>query len=100
MKDGAAATCTSPVRRLIDPRTGRPVSGNVAAVTVIAPSAGTAEALAQAVLVLGTKDGLALVDQSPGAACLILEYSPSPAAPLIPHRSADFAALEFVPTKP
>lgn len=41
----------------IDPRSGRPVTHNVASVTVIHPRAATADALATALLVMGPADG-------------------------------------------
>lgn len=41
---------------IIDPRTGRPVSG-MAGVTVVAPSAATADALSTALFVLGVEEG-------------------------------------------
>jgi thiamine biosynthesis lipoprotein len=44
----------------IDPRTGRPITHNLAAVTVVHPSAAYADALATALLVLGPTDGPAL----------------------------------------
>ena len=43
----------------IDPRTGRPVGHDLRSVTVIAPSAAEADALATALLVLGPEAGLA-----------------------------------------
>ena len=47
----------------IDPRTGRPVTHNVASVTVLADSAAYADALATALMVLGPDDGLAFADE-------------------------------------
>ncbi|MCG8370732.1 MAG: FAD:protein FMN transferase [Proteobacteria bacterium] len=44
----------------IDPRTGRPVSHGMAAVTVVHPSAAYADAIATAILVLGPEDGSSL----------------------------------------
>jgi thiamine biosynthesis lipoprotein len=44
----------------IDPRRARPVSHNLAAVTVVADSAAFADAMATALLVLGPKDGMQL----------------------------------------
>jgi thiamine biosynthesis lipoprotein len=56
----------------IDPRTGRPVEHNLAAVTVIHPSAAYADALATALLVLGPEDGLALARELNLAAYLLV----------------------------
>lgn len=47
----------------IDARTGRPVTHNLAAVTVIHPSAAYADAIATALLVLGPDAGLALATE-------------------------------------
>lgn len=52
----------------IDPRTGRPVTHNGASVTIVAPSATEADALATAFLVLGPDDGLALAEHEAIAA--------------------------------
>jgi thiamine biosynthesis lipoprotein len=56
----------------IDPRTGRPVAHNLAAVTVIHPSAAYADAMATALLVLGPEDGLALARELKLAAYLLV----------------------------
>jgi thiamine biosynthesis lipoprotein len=47
----------------IDPRTGRPTTHNLAAVTVVSDSAAQADALATALLVLGPDDGFALAER-------------------------------------
>ena len=47
----------------IDPRTGRPVSGELAGVTVIAKSSAYADAVATAFLVLGAEEGHALAEK-------------------------------------
>ena len=47
----------------IDPRTGRPISHNVASVTVIHPSCMMADAYATAINVLGLEQGLALAEK-------------------------------------
>jgi thiamine biosynthesis lipoprotein len=54
---------------LIDPRTGRPTTHNLAAVTVVARRAALADAWATALLVLGPDDGfeLAVREQIPAA---------------------------------
>jgi thiamine biosynthesis lipoprotein len=46
----------------IDPTTGRPVTHNLASVTVLAPRTEKADALATALLVLGPKAGPALAE--------------------------------------
>jgi FAD:protein FMN transferase len=55
----------------IDPRTGRPVQHTVA-ITVIAPDAATADALATAFCVLEVEDSLRMADALPEIACLIV----------------------------
>ena len=55
--DGASYSHT------IDPRTGRPVTHNLAAVTVVHASAAYADAMATALLVLGPQDGPALAQK-------------------------------------
>lgn len=57
---------------IVDPRTGRGLTGGHL-VTVIAPDAATADALASAVSVLGPDRGLGLLDQFPGSAGLVVE---------------------------
>lgn len=47
----------------IDPSTGRPVTHNMASVTVLAPTDARADALATAVYVMGPKRGLALAEK-------------------------------------
>lgn len=49
---------------ILDPRTGRPVPWQ-GSVTVVAPTAATANAMALALYVLGPKDGLKLLDDKP-----------------------------------
>lgn len=56
----------------IDPRTGRPVTHELASVTVLAPTTARADALATAFLVLGPKKGLALAERLQTAAFFIL----------------------------
>ncbi len=55
----------------IDPRTARPVAHALASVTVLHPSAMTADALATAFSVLGTAQGLALAERNDIAALFI-----------------------------
>jgi thiamine biosynthesis lipoprotein len=56
---------------LIDPRTGRPV-GSVPSVTVVAPDASTADALATGISVLGPRDGVELADSLPEVECMVM----------------------------
>ncbi|MCX8108507.1 MAG: FAD:protein FMN transferase, partial [Verrucomicrobiae bacterium] len=56
---------------IIDPRTGVGLTDH-SLVTVIAPDATTADALATAVSVLGPSAGLKLVDKTPGTAAVIV----------------------------
>ena len=56
---------------ILDPRSGLPSHG-ASAVTVIAPDATTADALATGLLVLGPERGMALVERLPGVEALFL----------------------------
>jgi len=56
---------------IIDPRTGWPVR-DMASVTVVAPDAITADALATAVSVLGPQKGIELIDGLEGVECMII----------------------------
>ena len=60
---------------ILDPRTGLGLTNRVA-VTVIAPDAATADALASALSVLGPDRGLALLEKFPGASALIETWTP------------------------
>lgn len=55
----------------IDPKTGLPVSG-IKSVTIIAPNAELADALATPVMVMGIKAGLHLINQLPHISCIII----------------------------
>lgn len=55
----------------IDPRTGRPVTHDLRAVTVLAPNTADADALATALLVMGPKEGLAFARREKIAALFI-----------------------------
>ncbi len=61
---------------LIDPRTARPVTGDLVSVSVLAPRAVTADGLATALFVLGPEAGAALA-QRLGVPALFLERSGS-----------------------
>ena len=56
----------------IDPKTGLPVSG-IKSVTIIAPNAELADALATPVMVMGIKAGRHLINQLPGISCIIID---------------------------
>ncbi len=55
----------------IDPRTGRPITHNIASVTVLSPSAAMADGYATAINVLGAEQGLALA-QAQNLAVLVI----------------------------
>lgn len=57
---------------IIDPRTGYPSSG-ILSVTVFAPKAELADALATAIFVMGIETGLNRVNQLPGIECIIID---------------------------
>ncbi len=57
---------------IIDPRTGYPVTHQIASASVIAPDCMTADALATALLVLTPEEGVALIEGMDGIECLIL----------------------------
>ncbi|HEY8688308.1 MAG TPA: FAD:protein FMN transferase [Chitinophagaceae bacterium] len=56
----------------IDPKTGLPVSG-IKSVTIIAPNAELADALATPVMVMGINAGLHLINQLPHISCIIID---------------------------
>ena len=82
LTDSAVATSGSyeqfydPARashHIIDAATGRsPV--HCSSVTVVAPTALAADALATSVFVMGPKDGLTFIEKLHGCACLILDH--------------------------
>jgi len=57
---------------ILDPRTGRPTTVDVTAVSIIAPSCTQAGLLSTSALVLGAVEGRQLIDSTPGAAGAIL----------------------------
>jgi len=59
---------------IIDPRTGMPSTGLVS-VSVFAPSAELADALATAIFVMGTEVGINLINQLPNIACVLVTES-------------------------
>ena len=56
----------------IDPKTGYPVSG-IKSVTIIAPNAELADALATPVMVMGVRVGLDMINQMNNIACIIID---------------------------
>ena len=57
---------------IIDPRTGYPVSNGVVSVSVVAANCALADGLATAVMVMGTDDGLALINRLESVESLIV----------------------------
>ena len=82
LHDGAVTTSSTLVRRwsdgdrhahhLIDPRSGRPVDGEVVSVTVIAGQAASAEVLAKAAIVTGSVDGATALLTEHGVAAFVV----------------------------
>lgn len=56
----------------IDPKTGLPVTG-IKSVTIIAPTAELADAMATPVTIMGIKPGLFMIDQIMGLGCIIID---------------------------
>jgi thiamine biosynthesis lipoprotein len=56
----------------INPKTGLPVTG-IKSVTIICPNAEIADALATPVTVMGTRAGLAMINQLKGVECIIID---------------------------
>jgi len=77
---------------IVDPRTGLPVDA-LASVTVIAPDATHADALATAVSVLGLEAGMRLIEARPDTECLLVTVEEGEIAL---HRSSGLAAYEAV----
>jgi thiamine biosynthesis lipoprotein len=61
-----------PTHHLIDPATRRPAVTDVVQATVVAGTAGLAEALAKAAVIRGSHDGLELLDRAGAWAALLL----------------------------
>ncbi|BBO69555.1 FAD:protein FMN transferase [Desulfosarcina alkanivorans] len=73
---------------ILDPRSGRPVSSGVVSATVVAANCTVADGLATALMVMGPKEGLALVDRLAAVECLIVVRQPD--GTLIDHPSSGF----------
>lgn len=76
---------------IIDPRTGHPVQNDVVSATVIADNCTFADGLATALAVMGTRAGVALLDDLPGVEGLIITRQAD--GTLVDHPSRGFAAL-------
>ena len=60
------------IPHIIDPRTGYPATG-IISVTVFAPAAELADALATSVFVMGIEVGLNRINQLPKIECIIID---------------------------
>jgi thiamine biosynthesis lipoprotein len=56
----------------IDPQTGLPISG-IKSITILAPHAELADALATPVMIMGVSVGIDLINQLKGVACIIID---------------------------
>ena len=102
IEQGAVATSTTLRRRwelddeerhhLIDPATGRPATGDLVAVTVLAAHGWQAEVLAKAALVAGLAAGAALVEHLGAEALLVDRHGGL-------HRTSGFDRFEISRTK-
>lgn len=90
-RQGAMATAIAPLQlelggrrfaSVIDPRTGRPITHSVRAVTALAADAVRASALAQALLVMGPQAGRAFANAHGIAARFVLRESKAQSKPL------------------
>lgn len=63
------------VSHLLDPRSGRPATSSLASVTVLAADTATADALATALFVLGSEEGIAFVNQLFGVEAAFIEHA-------------------------
>jgi thiamine biosynthesis lipoprotein len=76
---------------IVDPKTGLGLTTS-SSVTVIAPDGMTADALASAVSVLGPQRGLALIEETKGAAALVVQVEDSEPVTFVSERFEEFAA--------
>jgi len=72
---------------IVDPRTGKTVSGCISA-TVVAPTAMQADALSTTIMVTGAKEGLSIIEKIPGVEALIVDSDKKL------HRSSNFSLYE------
>jgi thiamine biosynthesis lipoprotein len=61
---------------ILDPRTGRPVTDGVVSASVVAENCTVADGLATALMVMGPKNGVALVNRLPSVECLMVVRKP------------------------
>jgi FAD:protein FMN transferase len=61
---------------ILDPRSGSPATTPLASVSVLAPDCATADAIATALFVMGTEEGLAWVEAQPGIEAAFIEHTP------------------------
>jgi thiamine biosynthesis lipoprotein len=78
---------------IIDPRTGRPAQGALAAVTVVHASAATSSALATGLFALGAEEGLRLARAEGLAGLFVVRRGDE----LVPLATPEFAALTPTP---
>lgn len=57
---------------LLDPKTGWPMQNGLASATIFCESSGLADALSTATFVLGLEEGMALIENTPGAEALFI----------------------------
>lgn len=81
---------------IVNPHTGLGLTDQ-SRVTVIAPDGITADSLASAISVLGPEKGIALLNQKPGTACLILRHEQGA---LKSYESPCFSCYELPQTEP
>ncbi len=79
---------------ILDPATGRPVSNNVASVTVIAPNGLTADSLTKPLYILGVERGLRWIESRPDTAALFIIRDESGHLRLVPSKR--FPNLEIL----
>lgn len=77
---------------IIDPRTGWPVSNGVVSVSVTADTCALADGLATALMVMGARAGLELVNRLPGVECLVITHDSQNR--LHDHASQGFRSVE------
>jgi len=69
---------------ILDPATGRPVSNNLASVTVLAPDGLTADSLTKPLYIRGLERGLRWIEARPEAAALFIVREPGDRFRLVP----------------
>jgi thiamine biosynthesis lipoprotein len=82
---------------ILDPRTGQPLSERRQAI-VLAPDAAIAEALSKALLLMGERDGIALIEAQPGCEALLDDADGGRWATSGWQKAAQLIALEAAPS--